>query len=517
MFEKLRTIAGTAVMSPLRAMRREYLPILTVYFAYGLSGVTSIAETFWQKEETTLTAEQLISIRLWLVVPWTAKVLVGQCVDSIPLFGSGRRAYIVLGAGLSFVGALLFAGLASRLSWLTSLGSDYQIYLVSVIVSTFGFMIQDVAADTLTSEVVPRWESDSRGRRTPRSDADVQRDLTMLQALGRLVLGTAILLVSGAGGLLAAHVDYSTVFWAASSVPFLAVVGVSFVPRLADASPSKDRPRIDPRLVSAGVAFLLFSSAASTLDWQDIQEAVFLASFSLTFYMIWVISHKSTSGTSGAMFLTMLAFFLYRAAPPAGPGLQWWYIDELGFDASFFGVLAQTGALVSLTVLWFLSGAIARRPIRTILLLLVGLEFLVGIPELALYYKVHELVGLQARTVALFDTTIESPLVGVSVVPILGVIAYYAPLGSRGTWFAVTASLLNLALAAGYLLSNYLNRLFIVSRAVYSTDGHIITAADYSQLGNLLIARLAAFALLSGTALLLLPRRPEGAVAPPPH
>lgn len=104
MFEKLRTIAGTAVMSPLRAMRREYLPILTVYFAYGLSGVTSIAETFWQKEETTLTAEQLISIRLWLVVPWTAKVLVGQCVDSIPLFGSGRRAYIVLGAGLSFVG-----------------------------------------------------------------------------------------------------------------------------------------------------------------------------------------------------------------------------------------------------------------------------------------------------------------------------------------------------------------------------------------------------------------------------
>ena len=48
------------------------------------------------------------------------------------------------------------------------------------------------------------------------------------------------------------------------------------------------------------------------------------------------------------------------------------------------------------------------------------------------------------------------------------------------------ASLMNLALTAGGLLTKYLNKIFVVSRDVYQ-NGVLVSHADYSQLGKLLI------------------------------
>jgi uncharacterized protein Smg (DUF494 family) len=64
-------------------------------------------------------------------------------------------------------------------------------------------------------------------------------------------------------------------------------------------------------------------------------------------------------------------------------------------------------------------------------------------------------------------------------------VAVYAPEGKKGTWFALMASLMNIALSAGGLLTKYLNKIFVVSREVVS-DGVVTVAQDYSQLGDLL-------------------------------
>jgi hypothetical protein len=47
------------------------------------------------------------------------------------------------------------------------------------------------------------------------------------------------------------------------------------------------------------------------------------------------------------------------------------------------------------------------------------------------------------------------------------------------------ASLMNIALSAGGLFTKYLNQMFVVTREV-ATDGVIITAQNYSELGSLL-------------------------------
>ena len=98
-----RTVAEQiqdALITPVRAMRLRYLPLLMVYFAYGALGLTAVAQSFWVKSELTMTPADLASLGVWLTVPWTVKMVFGQFVDSIPLLGSRRRVYVFIGAGL---------------------------------------------------------------------------------------------------------------------------------------------------------------------------------------------------------------------------------------------------------------------------------------------------------------------------------------------------------------------------------------------------------------------------------
>jgi hypothetical protein len=109
-----------AVLTPIRAFRLRYLPLLMVYFAYGALGLTAIASGFWVKQSLTMTPSDLASLGVWLSLPWAMKMVFGEMVDSVPLFGSQRRIYVVLGAGLIALGLLMLAGASSgRLTFAT--------------------------------------------------------------------------------------------------------------------------------------------------------------------------------------------------------------------------------------------------------------------------------------------------------------------------------------------------------------------------------------------------------------
>ena len=78
----------TALVTPIRAMRLRYLPLLMIYYAYGALGLVTIAEAFWIKEALTLTPAELAAIG---ALPWTIKMVFGQLVDSVPILSSERR------------------------------------------------------------------------------------------------------------------------------------------------------------------------------------------------------------------------------------------------------------------------------------------------------------------------------------------------------------------------------------------------------------------------------------------
>lgn len=482
---KALDVAKHLFFEPLLALRWRYAPLLLIYFAYGAQGLTTVALTFWEKENLSLGAEQIILITAWLTFPWTIKMIFGQCVDHFPIFGSRRKNYVYLGASLMALGYVMLYGIATEAVWMTWIGSTFAQYLAANLVAIFGFVIQDVTADAMSTEVAER---------TGKTDSQIQTELTKIQILGRLALMLAATLVAGIGGYLASVLAYETVFLVALVIPLISIAGASLVKLQTPNGVGS----FDPVILGGGLAFAAFSLVMAFQNLVYSQEIVFGVSLVLLCGLLWRILKDQAPDKIRLIVMTLAAIFIFRMVPSSGPGFGWFAIDNLGFDEAFFGTLQQIGALTALALLWFGTSFIANQPIRLLLICLVVAETVISLPEIALYYGWHETLGLSAQTVALWDTAAEGPLTHISMIPMLAIIAYYAPAGNRATWFAVAASLMNLALTAKALGSKYLNLIFPIERASENTT------ASYELLGNILIAKTAIGFVLPMIAIVVL-------------
>ena len=139
-----------------------------------------MADQFWVKKSLTLTPAELASLAVWLQLPWTAKMVFSEFVDSLPIFGSQRRAYTFIGAGLIAAGLVAAGGRGRRLDQLSR--APEHLYVMAQLLVVIGSVIQEVVADAMSPEVVPRAEADGR----PRPQADIDRDLAMVEVLARL-------------------------------------------------------------------------------------------------------------------------------------------------------------------------------------------------------------------------------------------------------------------------------------------------------------------------------------------
>ncbi len=494
------------LFGPVKLMRRRYWPLLMIYFANGLSGFSAIALTFWQKEQLGLSAEQLLAISAWASIPWTTKIVFGQFVDSIKLCGSRRRIYILIGAVFLVLGTVLLAGLAGRHSWVMWIGGEYRIFLLSSLCTVIGFVLQDVTADTMTTEVVDR-EYVVDGVSYVRPEKEVQSELASVQVLARIFIYLSTFMVAGLGGWLASKFEYENIFWLQLLIPLVSISGAMLV-RLNPVPENEIKP-LNPVILGGGIAFALFSVAIGFQEWKYGQELVFVVSGCLLCSLMVLLIRTLPRDTQRPLIFSLLAIFLYRCSPPVGPGLNWWSIDVLGFDEIFFGVLAQIGAFTAIAVLWLLSDLITRQALRKTMLIVIVVETCLFIPDIILYNGIHESLGVDARTIALFDSAAISPLNNIAMVLMLSLIAFHAPAGNRGTWFALAASFMNLALTAAQLISKYFNQWFPVSREVLNEAGEIIVASDYSQLGILIALCMAWTFIVPFLAVSLLIREPR--------
>ncbi len=87
-----------SLIRPIRAFKLSYLPVVMVYFAYGALGLIDVTRDLWIKESLSFTPSQLAGIGVWLTLPWTVKMVFGELVDTVPIFGSQRKSYIIIGA-----------------------------------------------------------------------------------------------------------------------------------------------------------------------------------------------------------------------------------------------------------------------------------------------------------------------------------------------------------------------------------------------------------------------------------
>lgn len=450
----------------------RYIPLLMIYFAYGASGITAIAETFWIKEKLSLSAEALIIIGFWVSLPWTIKMVFGQLADSIRIFGSGRKVYVFIGGALMALSYLVMIGLAAEWDWLLNLAAPGKLFFFASAVATVGFVLQDVIADAMSVEVIDRNLPDG----TSRPEPEIEKELAQVQWLGRISLMSASVIVAGLSGWLAHVLSYETMFTVGLIIPAISVTGALLV----KLNPVPKAP-INWNVLGGGIAFGLCVAIFVFFEIPYGQEIIFIISLAMLAFMI------SSVGITETVICVAIVLFVFRAMPGAGPGVSWWQIDVLGFDKAFQGTLQQIGSIGALAGLFFFRKYIIEKPIGFTLMWLTIVGAILTLPTIGLFYNVHEMIGVSARTVAFVDTTVSASISALSMVPLGVLIAKTCPEGRAATWFALMASLMNLALSAGTLGTKYLNQLFVVAREVRDKSGSLITAANYDNVGILLV------------------------------
>jgi hypothetical protein len=458
-----------SLLQPIRAFRLAYLPLLMVYFAYGALGIIDVTRDMWVKESLTFSPSELAAISVWLTLPWTVKMVFGQLVDSVPIFGSQRKIYVFIGAGFTAVGMLTLAGAAA--SQIDHMPAD-DLFVLGMTLIVVGTVIQDVVADAMSTEVVPR--TDAAGR--PRPEDDVRADLGMVQVLGRLALSFGIVAVAGLAGVLAFIYDRPTVFLMGLIVPAISLTGVLFIK-----SEPRERKPIDWRVLGGGLAFGAVVLALALGGVPYAQEIIFVISMAVICTMLVLVTRELDVKSRRAILFATIIIFAFRATPSVGDGYFWWTLDVLKFDEAFYGGLRQTAAVLAIVAMWLFSKQLTEYSVAKTLFWLAVAGAILSLPNISLFYGLHEWTernfGFGARTIAIIDAAASSPFAQLSMIPLLALIAFYAPPGRRATWFALMASLMNLALVAGQLQTKYLNQLFVVERGAYGELGVLLIIA----------------------------------------
>jgi hypothetical protein len=498
-----------------REMRLSYLPPLMVYVAAGVSGLTAIVGTFYIKERLGLSAEFLAGLAFWAGLPWALKVPLGHLVD---LIWRWKAALVFVGAATITASLGIMIALLGHTDAMRAVASVEAWFVLSALLAPIGYVVQDVVADAMTVEAVPRFDAEGR----PIGTAERKSMNTTVQTLGRVaIIGGSVLvslanvyLMHGVGRLPEAEkaLAYLRVYHLALVIPVVSVLGVALgiVLRWRDGrrllargfakvdvrqmlDPHGERPPINWWIVGGGLAFAAVSLGVGLGGVAGAQEIVFGASMAIVLFLMRRITSELEPDARHVLVGTALLVFVFRAVPGPGAGSTWWMIDELDFDQQFLAQLSLIGSVLTLAGLFIFRRFMAERSIVYIVGFLTIVATVIGAPIIGMFYGLHHWTAahtggiVDARTIALIDTAIESPLGQIAMVPMLAWIANSAPDRLKATYFAVMASFTNLALAAAQLGTKYLNQVFVVTREVKNASGTVTAPADYSQLGTLLI------------------------------
>jgi hypothetical protein len=499
-----------------REMRLSYLPPLMVYCAAGVSGLTGIVGTFFVKDYLGLSAAFLAALGFWAGIPWALKMPIGHLVD---LMWRHKAGLVYLGASLIAASLLIMIGLIGSPDAMRALMPIEAWFVLSVLLSPVGYVMQDAVADAMTVEAVPRL--DGRGEPIPAETVRLMH--TTMQMLGRVAIIGGTVLVSLAnvamfqGSEALPEADkiaiYLRIYEFALIIPLLSVSGVLLggflkrreAKRLAALGRSRaeiDRLVHDPEdktppnwwILGGSAVFVALTIAVGLSGIRYGQEIIFAASFAIIGFMISRLLRELSPEAARTLLGTVIIIFAFRALPGPGAGASWWMIDELGFDQSFLSRLDLITSALTLAGLFLFRRFMAEKSIAQIVIFLTVAATALSLPIIGMFHGLHEWTAahtggvVDARFIAIANTALESPLGQVSMVPMLAWIANSAPPHLKATFFAVMASFTNLALSASQLGTKYLNQIYTIAREVKDTvTGAVTTPADYSELGALLV------------------------------
>ena len=495
-----------------RQFKWSYLPPLMIYVAAGISGLTGIVGTFFVKDYLNLSAAFLAGLGFWAGIPWALKMPLGHLVD---LIWNKKNYMVFVGASLISLSLLIMYGLIIHTEWMSTILTVETWFVISVLLSPIGYVVQDVVADAMTVEAVPL--VDDNGENFSRDEIKLMH--TTMQTLGRFAIIGGTVLVALANVILFKGVDdleqtekislYGSIYIYALIIPIVSVMGIFLASFLKsqkrkkliqkgfsglEAEIPKEKTEINWWILGGSLVFVIFTLSVGSFRLPFAQEIVFLGSMIIILFLMNKLIKELPKDLRLTVVGTAIIIFIFRAMPGPGPGLSWFEIDVLEFNEQFFSVLSLIASVLTLVGIIVLRPFMANNSIAKIIIILSIAGAVLFLPSVGMYYGFHNWTSsitdgvVDAKFIAIFNTALESPLGQVSMIPLLAWIAKNAPAHLKATFFAVFASFTNLALSASSLGTKYLNEIFTITREVKDkVSNAILTTADYSELGLLLI------------------------------
>ena len=495
-----------------RQFKWSYLPPLMIYVAAGISGLTGIVGTFFVKDYLNLSAAFLAGLGFWAGIPWALKMPLGHLVD---LIWNKKNYMVFVGASLISLSLLIMYGLIIHTEWMSTILTVETWFVISVLLSPIGYVVQDVVADAMTVEAVPL--VDDNGENFSRDEIKLMH--TTMQTLGRFAIIGGTVLVALANVILFKGVDdleqtqkislYGSIYIYALIIPIVSVMGIFLASFLKsqkrkkliqkgfsglEAEIPKEKTEINWWILGGSLVFVIFTLSVGSFRLPFAQEIVFLGSIIIILFLMNKLIKELPKDLRLTVVGTAIIIFIFRAMPGPGPGLSWFEIDVLEFNEQFFSVLSLIASVLTLVGIIVLRPFMANNSIAKIIIILSIAGAVLFLPSVGMYYGFHNWTSsitngvVDAKFIAIFNTALESPLGQVSMIPLLAWIAKNAPTHLKATFFAVFASFTNLALSASSLGTKYLNEIFTITREVKDkVSNAILTTADYSELGLLLI------------------------------
>lgn len=496
-------------------MRLSYLPPLMVYMAAGISGLTGIVGTFFVKDYLNLSAEFLAALAFWAGIPWALKMPLGHLVDLIWRY---KAILVYIGAGMIAASLIMMLGLLSSPQAMAVVMPVEAWFVISALLAPVGYVLQDVVADAMTVEAVPRTDKDGIAI----EPSKLRLMHTTMQTLGRIAIIGGGIFVALLNVLLFQDVDalseeqkvevYIQVYVYALSIPIISVFGVvlgaimtrrhlkqlvaSGIQREEAAKHAFGRvEKTEPNwwILGGGLIFVVFTVGMGLSDIPFNKEIIFIGSMAIVLFLMSRLVRVLEADDRLVLIGTAVIIFVYRAIPTPGAGQTWWMIDELGFNQQFLATLSLIASVLTLFGMLIFRRFMAERSIAYVIVFLTIVSSVLYLPIIGMFYGLHHVTAsltggiVDAHFIALVDTALESPLGQIAMIPMLAWIANSAPSNLKATFFAVMASFTNLALSASQLGTKYLNQIFTVTREVRDRATDKITIpADYSELGALM-------------------------------
>ena len=322
-----------------------------------------------------MSAAFIASIGFWAGIPWALKMPIGFLIDR---YWNLKQYFVYLGAFLVSISLLIMYGILAHKSIMLEYLEIKVWFILSSILTPIGYVLQDVVADAMTVEAVePNFKNNTKKKKK-----DTKKEHTIVQLYGRFAIILGSLIVGLINLFIFKGVDenyaninllYGKIYLYALIIPAISVSGIvlfNFLNKNKTKTLKFKTTTLDYQIFLGSCTFVIFTVFLGTLNMLFSREVILFSSLLLIAILMRLLIKDLKKEDQYTIVGTAIIIFVFRAMPSPGAGLNWFEIDILGFNQSFFSILSITSALITLIGMIVLRNLMMKAPLANLFIVL---------------------------------------------------------------------------------------------------------------------------------------------------